>query len=111
MSIFILYVKNLAIAFARMVKAFFLLYRYHPDDAWFYNVMVVFDCLCNTIAFGDPDETISSRCAKAMVYEQGKGEWGGGCRMCSFLAAFQKDHCALSLERNKGHRAIIKDES
>ena len=106
----ILYVKNLGIALARMVKAPLTLYKYQQEDGYFKNVLVTLDCLVNTLAAGDPDETISSRCAKAMAYEQSQGSWGGGCRMCSFLAIFQESHCAKALERNKGSRAIIPDE-
>lgn len=107
-----LYLSNLVIAIARMAKAPFGLYRYSPEDGWFKNVMVTLDCLVNTMCLGDPDETISSRSSKAMAYEQGKPVqpyWGWGCRMCSFLAIFQENHCAKALERNKGARAINPD--
>lgn len=106
----ILYIKNVLIALARIIKATLWIYRYHPEDNYFVNWWVVVDCFCNALALGDPDETISSRCAKAQAYEQGQGQYGGGCRMCSFLAAFQQNHCQKALERLVGHRAIIKDE-
>jgi len=107
----LLYVKNVAIATARIPKSMFGMYTYHPGDGYFLNVAVVFDCFCNTLAGGDPNETISSRCAKAQVYEQSQKPpvWGGGCRMCSFLAFFQENHCAKALERNTGARAVIPD--
>lgn len=106
-----LYLSNLAIAFARMAKAPFGLYKYSSEDGWFKNVMVTLDCLGNTLALGDPDETISSRSAKAQTYEQSTvpPSYGWGCRMCSFLAIFQQDHCAKALVRNKGSRAVDKD--
>lgn len=118
----VLYLKNVAIASARVPKSVLGLYKYSPDDGYVKNVLVTLDCLGNTLAFGDPDETISSRCAKAMAYEQGWKDWsepidvnfvprwGWGCRMCSFLAIFQKDHCGKALERNKGSRAVVPDE-
>jgi len=108
----ILYVKNLAIALARMPKALVGVYKYSPDDGYVKNVLVTLDCLGNTIALGDPDETISSRSAKAQAYEQSTNppSYGWGCRMCSFLAIFQEDHCGKALERNKGHRAVIPDD-
>lgn len=106
----VLYFKNVAIATARVPKAVFGFYRYSPDDGYFKNVMVTLDCFGNTLAFGDPDETISSRSSKAQGYERSQGRYGWGCRMCSFLAIFQKEHCEKALERNKGSRAVIPDE-
>jgi len=108
----VLYIKNCTIAAARLVKSPFGLYQYSKDDGYVKNVLVTLDCLGNTILGGDPDETISSRSAKAQAYEQSLlyPRWGWGCRMCSFLAIFQKDHCAKALERNVGHRAVIPDE-
>lgn len=107
-----LYFSNLFIALGRMVKAPLALYKYSPEDGWFKNVMVTLDCLGNTLTGGDPDETISSRSAKAQAYEQGTSppSYGWGCRMCSFLAVFQQDHCAKALKRNKGSRAVVPDE-
>jgi hypothetical protein len=107
-----LYLSNLVIALARMVKAPLGLYKYSAKDGYVKNVLVTLDCLGNTILLGDPDETISSRSAKAQAYEQGKSPpvYRWGCRMCSFLAVFQEDHCAKALERNKGSRALDKDE-
>lgn len=106
----ILYVKNVLIAFARLIKSLFGLYKYLPTDGYFKNVLVTLDCFGNALSGGDPDETISSRCAKAMLAEQAGGTWGGGCRMCAFLSIFQQDHCAKALNRNKGSRAVIPDE-
>lgn len=107
----ILYVKNIIIALIRLIKAIFFIYRYHPGDAYVYNLFVVLDCFGNALAGGDPDETISSRCAKAQLAECAKGVYGGGCRMCAFLAVFQQDHCTKALERNKGSRGVIPDEA
>ena len=106
----ILYGKNLGIALARMVKAPLGLYKYSQNDGFVKNVLVVLDCLGNTLTGGDPDETISSRSGKAQAYEQSVGRWGWGCRLCSFLATFQKDHCQTAVNRNKGRRAVVPDE-
>jgi len=113
MNKMILYIKNVAVALTRLLKAVLGLYQYHPQDGYLLNVLVVLDCLGNTLALGDPDETISSRSGKAQEYEQERLQpyWGWGCRMCSFLAVFQQNHCQKAIERNTGHRAIIKDES
>lgn len=107
-----LYVSNLGVALWRMAKAPLGLYKYQPEDGYLKNVLVVFDCLVNTLALGDPNETISSRSGKAMVYEQTlqvPPTWGWGCRMCSFLAIFQENHCAKAIERNTGSHAVESD--
>lgn len=106
MNLLVLYIKNVAIALARIPKATVNLYQYHPDDNYFKNWWVTVDCFGNTIAGGDPDETISSRSAKANL--AGK-EWG--CIMCKFLSFFQSNHCSLAFERNEGARAVIKDDT
>lgn len=100
----VLFIKNLGIALARMPKAVLGFYQAVPGDSYIKNVLVTLDQLGNTILLGDPDETISSRSAKL----QAQGEWVG-CVMCKFLSWFQKDHCGLALERDKGRRAIIPD--
>lgn len=107
-----LYLSNVGIALARVPKAILGLYHYSPEDRYVKNVLVTLDCLGNTLLGGDPDETISSRSSKAMAYEQSVNppRWGWGCRMCSFLAIFQENHCAKALERNKGSRAVVPDE-
>jgi hypothetical protein len=73
--------------------------------AYIWNVLIALDQLLNTLAGGDPDETISSRADKAM--RAGK-RWG--CVLCKLLSYVQKDHCQKSLEPDAGARAIIKDD-
>jgi hypothetical protein len=68
------------------------------------NLLVSLDQFVNTVAGGDPDETISSRAAKAEA--EGK-RWG--CILCGLLNRIQKDHCKRSLEPDEGARAIIPD--
>ena len=111
MNTLTLYISNIAIATARIPKAVFGVYKYHEGDGYVKNVLVVLDCWANTLCLGDPDETISSRSGKAEAYEQGKDpkSWGWGCRMCSFLAIFQENHCGKALDRNKGRRAVNRD--
>ena len=48
---------------------------------------------------GDPDETISSRAAKAQL--KGK-RWG--CVLCNFLNKLDKNHCEKSIERDRGEK-------
>lgn len=106
-----LYISNVCIALARMVKAPFKLYQYSPKDGYVKNVLVTLDCLGNALLLGDPDETISSRSSKAQAYEQSHTPpyYGWGCRMCAFLSIFQEKHCDKALERNKGSRAVNPD--
>jgi hypothetical protein len=68
------------------------------------NILISLDQLVNSILFGDPRETISSRSDKAM--QEGK-QWG--CILCKFLALFQKDHCQKAVDPTVGDRAVIKD--
>jgi hypothetical protein len=71
---------------------------------YLWNLLVSLDQFVNTVAGGDPDETISSRAAKAEA--EGK-RWG--CILCGLLDKIQKDHCKRSLEPDEGARAIIPD--
>jgi hypothetical protein len=57
-------------------------------NGYFFNLLVAVDQLVNTVAGGNPDETISLRAAKARA----KGEqWG--CVLCRVLDLFAKGHC------------------
>ena len=108
--IVVLYVSNLAIAVWNVLRAWVGLYRPNGDGylhSWWYCV----DCLGNTLAGGDPRETISSRAGKAR--SQGR-KWA--CYLCAVLGYFNSliagqptDHCAVSVELNEGSRAIIPD--
>ncbi len=66
---------------------------------WGRNLLLGLDQLANAVLRGDPDETISSRAAKA----QARGKtWG--CVLCRVLDVFDRDHCAKSIERDEGRR-------
>lgn len=70
------------------------------------NSLVLLDEAVNSmLLFGSPDETISSRAAKARNKDKA---WG--CVLCKFLDYLQKDHCKNSLEPYAGGDAIIKDD-
>lgn len=58
-------------------------------EAYPVRILVAFDILVNVIFMGNPDETISSRAARAAT--QGK-TWGK--LLSRFLNLFQKDHGA-----------------
>lgn len=108
--IIVLYVSNLAIALWNLLRATAGVYR--PNgDGWVHSWWYCLDCLGNSLAGGDPLETISSRSAKARL--EGR-KWG--CLMCSLLgwaatiiAGKPTDHCAESLQKNEGSRAVIPD--
>jgi hypothetical protein len=72
--------------------------------AYLWNLLVSLDQFINTFLLGDPDETISSRAAKAQL--KGK-RWG--CVLCRLLDYVQKGHCLKSIETDEGAQAIIKD--
>lgn len=62
------------------------------------NVLLAGDRIINAITGGDPEMTISGRMGVAIAL--------GRCRVCRivcwFLDFFQKDHCAMQAEREKG---------
>lgn len=63
--------------------------------AW--HLAIAHDQLANAAFGGDPDETISSRAAKAMM--QGR-RWG--CLLCRLLDSLDPGHCARSIETDRG---------
>jgi hypothetical protein len=66
--------------------------------AW--NVLVWLDQGVNTLAGGDPDETVSSRAAKAAARGQ---RWG--CVLCRWLDKLDPGHCADNIELDEGGNA------
>lgn len=68
------------------------------------NLLVMLDEIGNTLTLGSPDETISSRAAKA----RNEGHWWG-CWLCRFLDWVQKGHCDKSLEPDHGQDAVLPD--
>ena len=66
---------------------------------WGRNLLLGLDQLANAVLRGDPDETISSRAAKAQ--QRGRA-WG--CYLCRVLDVFDRDHCAKSIERDEGRQ-------
>ncbi len=63
------------------------------------RVLVSLDQLINTLAGGDPDETISSRAAKAAA--RGR-RWG--CVLCRVLDRIDPGHCTNNIEHDEGER-------
>lgn len=68
------------------------------------NVAVAVDQLGNALLGGDPDETISSRAAKAAL----KGAtWG--CVLCRLLDYLDPGHCVRNIERDEGRAGVVPD--
>lgn len=69
---------------------------------WFWNILISIDQLLNTIAKGHPDETISSRAAKARIRGH---RWG--CILCAILDFLDENHCNGHIENDRGSRKHI----
>lgn len=71
---------------------------------YFWNILIAFDQLINTVLGGDPDETISSRMGKHIENDRCTF-----CKLiCGVLDIFDKDHCAKSVEPDEGSRQVVK---
>lgn len=68
--------------------------------SYFRRLLVSFDQLANTVSGGDPDETISSRAAKA----RDKGRWWG-CILCRVIDWFDPSHCDNNIETDEGEKS------
>lgn len=69
---------------------------------YFWNLLIALDQFANAMLAGDPDETISSRAAKAQ--EKGR-RWG--CVLCRLLDVVDPGHCRRVVERDEGGRAVL----
>lgn len=72
--------------------------------AYSWNVIIALDQLANTVAGGDPDETISSRAGKK-VRQGHTGPWRW---LCLLLNKFDRNHCRKNIEDDEGQNAVIK---
>lgn len=70
---------------------------------WFWNILISVDQLANTILWGDPDETLSSRMGK-MVKRGTAGDVEKG--ICNVLDGVDKDHCENSIEDDEGKNEV-----
>ena len=70
---------------------------------YIWNILVSLDQLLNTLAFGDPDETISSRMGKHLS----KHDCPFCNFMCKLLNLIQKDHCIKSIENDEGKDEVV----
>jgi hypothetical protein len=63
---------------------------------WLRNLLVATDQWLNALAFGDPDETISSRLGKA------RGRSQVAARLCDALDRVDPGHCDDAIEPDEG---------
>lgn len=82
---------------AGMVAALWMLAAIAAGSARAWRLAVGYDQLANAAFGGDPDETISSRAAKARRHGR---RWG--CLLCRLLDKIDRDHCERSVEPDRG---------
>lgn len=63
------------------------------------NILIAIDQFFNALTFGDPDETISSRCGKYAA--RGRGWFP--CQLCKLLNKIDPNHCQKSIELDRGN--------
>lgn len=64
------------------------------------NILLSLDQLANTLIFGDPDETISSRCGKRIKTSK------VCCWLCWILDKLDARHCHKYIEHDEGGREL-----
>ena len=67
---------------------------------WFYvwNLLIALDVTANALLLGDPNETISSRAARAMRRDQPR--WAR--LVCRVTDWFDSNHCLKAIEPDEG---------
>jgi hypothetical protein len=72
---------------------------------YIYNLLVSFDQFVNALLLGSPDETISSRTARALLSEKPKWWVKPFAKFVNWLfSAIQVDHIKYSLEIDEDQR-------
>jgi len=74
---------------------------------YFWNLLIAFDQFCNTVLFGDPDETISSRLGKWLDMPKNKWRYKTAALVCWFLRKIDANHCRNSVEKDEGDRNLL----
>jgi len=74
---------------------------------YFWNLLVALDQFVNTVLFGDPDETISSRLGKWLDLPQNTWRYNVASFVCKILRRFDENHCKNSIEKDEGDKGII----
>jgi len=71
---------------------------------YLWNILVAIDQLINTVAGGDPDETLSSVMGKKI-----KRNICPICKLiCFFLSQIDPNHCEKSIEVDEGKDAVVQ---
>ena len=65
------------------------------------NILLLLDLAANTVLGGDPQETLSSRFAKAAQDSKWYGRWA-----CRLLGWVDPGHCQKALDPHEGDRAV-----
>ena len=71
---------------------------------YFWNLLLVFDQFLNALLGGSPDETLSSRAGKRDSREDCVACYW----LCRALHLVDKDHCAKSIQSDRGTRDVIR---
>jgi hypothetical protein len=77
--------------------------KYEKLTKFGWNLLISVDQHANTITGGSPDETISSRTAKA------KNSQLWAKYLSNFLDLFEKDHVEKSIEEDEGGDQVLDD--
>jgi hypothetical protein len=74
---------------------------------YFWNLLIAIDQLFNTILFGDPDETISSRLGKWLDLPKDTWRYKVANVVCRLLRKLDDKHCRKSVEKDEGDRNLL----
>lgn len=97
----------LSILIALFCVLFLLYLAPEPLSQWMWNILISADQFLNTLFFGDPDETISSRMGKWMTEEVSVFKKTFADGLCWFLDLFDADHCVKSIDPTEGSDEIF----
>lgn len=67
---------------------------------YFWNLLIWVDQGFNTLAGGEPDETLSSRMGKYAA----RGRGWIPCQLCKLLSFFDENHCEKNIELDEGEK-------
>ena len=80
------------------------------NNFWFkylWNILIAIDQFVNVLAFGDPDETISSRMGKWLFLPHSTTKWKIAYAICIVLHILDKGHCNKSIENDEGSEDLL----
>ena len=90
---------------AHTIAAFWMLCAIIAGSPRAWKLAIAYDQLANAAFGGNEDETISSRAYKASL---NKRRWG--CILCKLLDKIEPDHCAQSVEPDRGEDIHATDK-